>query len=326
MPTTDVRLTFGDVADRYVAARGDRAHYYLDGLRQIEVPAAKGTSVKLEAKPIDDVTTADIKYAVGVWRRRPRTLAGAKRGAVAERHLLQTGRHLFNWAMAEGYATRSPFYSAQGVPIIHIKTSKGRTRRLEDGEEKRLLAAADAYIADFFTAMLETGCRPGELRTLQWSEVRGEHIVILADKAKDREERKIPIMPALRTILDRRRKGPDGLDLPLESYVFGNEVGDEVAKRRLCALWQATCERAKVKNLHLHDLRAEAGSQLLEAGATIHQVRDALGHSNTTMTSTYLRSRTNTLADAFKQRDAHRRRQAMRLAHVGQSGQRRKSS
>lgn len=58
--------------------------------------------------------------------------------------------------------------------------------------------------------MIETGCRPGELRTLQWSEVRDDHFVILPAKAKDREERKIPIMPALAKILDRRKLGPDG--------------------------------------------------------------------------------------------------------------------
>jgi len=74
-------------------------------------------------------------------------------------------------------------------------------------------------------------------------------------------------------------------------------------------------------NLHLHDLRGEAGSQLLEAGVPIHEVRDALGHSSTTMTSTYLRTRTNSLAKAYKQRDVHRARKAMRLARTGQSSE-----
>jgi integrase len=121
-------------------------------------------------------------------------------------------------------------------------------------------------------------------------------------------------MPALRKILDRRKLGPDGLDLSGESFVFGNETGDEMHRRHLCTLWTKTCERAKVKNLHLHDLRGEAGSQLLEAGVPIHEVRDALGHSSTTMTSTYLRTRSNSLAKAYRQRDVHRARKAMRLA------------
>jgi len=85
-----------------------------------------------------------------------------------------------------------------------------------------------------------------------------------------------------------------------------------VARRRLCTLWNDTLTRAKVTDPHLHDLRAEAASQLSEAGATIHQVRDALGHSSTTMTSAYLRTRVDSLTRAYRQRAAHRARQAMK--------------
>jgi site-specific recombinase XerD len=40
--------------------------------------------------------------------------------------------------------------------------------------------------------------------------------------------------------------------------------------------------------LHFHDLRREFGCQLLEAGASLHLVRDYLGHANITRTNTYL--------------------------------------
>jgi hypothetical protein len=60
-----------------------------------------------------------------------------------------------------------------------------------------------------------------------------------------------------------------------------------------------------VKNLHLHDLRAEAGSQLLESGVNLRDVRDAVGHSSTTMTSTYLRGRVDSLREAFERRRLH---------------------
>jgi len=42
--------------------------------------------------------------------------------------------------------------------------------------------------------------------------------------------------------------------------------------------------------LHFHDLRREFGSRLLESGASHHDVRDFLGHSNITTTSRYLKS------------------------------------
>jgi hypothetical protein len=56
-----------------------------------------------------------------------------------------------------------------------------------------------------------------------------------------------------------------------------------------------------VTDLHLHDLRGEAGSQLLEAGVPMHEVRDA-----------YLRTRSWSLPQAYAQRTAHRARQGFK--------------
>ncbi len=120
------------------------------------------------------------------------------------------------------------------------------------------------------------------------SDVRGDHFVVLAEKAKDREAREITITPTLQKILDRRKVGPDGDEPSDSAYVFGNETGELVGRRRLCRLWLATCERAKVKNLHLHDLRREHATQLSEAGVPVDVIRDQRGHSNITMTNTYL--------------------------------------
>src|SRR5688500_11231698 len=79
----DTRMTFGDVADHYAASRPLHKPQYLDGLRAIEVAGANGAMIALASRPIDDVTTADIKHAVKVWEKRPRS------GPAAIRHLLQ---------------------------------------------------------------------------------------------------------------------------------------------------------------------------------------------------------------------------------------------
>jgi integrase len=293
MPATGpTALTVRDVAKAFVAVRGES--YYLTGLLDAPVAAANGTTVRLGDKPIDEVTTRDVKHARDLWQKRP------KAGPNGLRHFLQTARFFFNWAVKQEYATRTPFLSPQQIALISVPKTKGRSRRLEPGEEARLLEHADAYVADFLTTMLHTGCRPGELRTLQWSEVTPTRIVVLARKAKDREERRIPIRPEVRAILDRRKLGPDGNDLPSDAYVFGDDTGRLVSRERLCERWRTTCASAKVKNLHLHDLRGEFGSRLAEAGVPIHQVRDALGHSNITMTSAYLRARTDSLDEAYQ--------------------------
>ena len=72
-----------------------------------------------------------------------------------------------------------------------------------------------------------------------------------------------------------------------------------LSRERLRARWRSTCGAAKVEGLHLHDLRAEFGSRMLEADVPLHLVRDSLGHANVSMTSTYLRSRTDSLDAAY---------------------------
>lgn len=66
VPKVETRRTFGDVADHYTAAFPNRSHPYVKGLRPITVPGSGGVVVKLESKPIDEVTTADIKHADAV--------------------------------------------------------------------------------------------------------------------------------------------------------------------------------------------------------------------------------------------------------------------
>jgi len=124
------------------------------------------------------------------------------------------------------------------VVMIDVPTSRQRDRRFDDGEETRLLAAADPWTKDLIVAALETGCRGGELRSLPWRDVQGDAIVLTAGKTKTKRKRLIPISPTLRKMLDRRKVGPDGVELLPDAHVFGNAVGEPVS-RRLANRWWA---------------------------------------------------------------------------------------
>ena len=108
-------------------------------------------------------------------------------------------------------------------------------------------------------------------------------------------------------MLDMRRTDPAGEDLPPDTFVFGNAIGQRV--RDVGRAWETAvllangialavtktgnltpeCRAAyKRINLHLHDLRREAGSRWLDAGIPLHQVQAWLGHTNISQTSTYL--------------------------------------
>ncbi len=283
-------------------------------LRNIEVPAAHGASVKLETKPMVDITGADIEHAVSAWQAQAK---GGKRGGLdAKRQLLTTARRLFNCAIRRKIASSTPF-KEHGVAMIDVPTSRQRDRRLVGDEETRLLATADPYTKDLMVAALETGCRGGELRSLQWLDVQDDFIVLQAEKTKTKRKRLIPISSTMRKLLDRRRKGPDGKDLAPTVHVFGNAVGEPVSKRMANRWWSIAVKAAKIDDPNFHDLRHEFGSQLLEAGGELHgelhEVQATLGHTNITMTSTYFDATTRGVKQAFKKLEAKRRRQSMRV-------------
>ena len=68
--------------------------------------------------------------------------------------------------------------------------------------------------------------------------------------------------------------------------MFGNEVGEQV--KCFKTAWANACSRAKITDLHFHDLRRECGSRWHEAEIPLVQIQAWLGHTNIVQTSTYL--------------------------------------
>ena len=315
----DKRLTFGDVCDRCLKRhvriptrrpRGRREMEILIAtLRRAEIPGANGAIIRLETKAIDAVTRADVE-AVRDWRRQQQAASkskpGAKGGEVGTNRLLSRLRHIFSWAIAEGHIIETPFKRGP-VSVVKLETSVegARTRRLEptaalpdgtvrDGEEARLFKHAGSHLRALIIAALSTGCRLGELLSLQWSQIRRDEqgqarwLVLPAAKTKTAEGRVLPISSNLRAVLELRRHAPDGREHGPSVYVFGNEVGEQVKSIRTA--WELTCERAEIRDLHFHDLRREFASRLLESRADLHDVQMFLGHAAITTTSRYLQS------------------------------------
>jgi integrase len=156
----------------------------------------------------------------------------------------------------------------------------------------------------FIVAMFATGCRPGELLSLQWSQIRRDDtgrclwMDLPVERTKTYQQRLLPIGQRLRSVLEMRETDPKGNPWPSSAYVFGNEVGEPV--KSVKTAWKATCRRAGITDLHLNDLRHEFGCRLLESGSRLHDVRDFLGHANIATTSRYLQSSSYRLADALR--------------------------
>ena len=160
-----------------------------------------------------------------------------------------------------------------------------RARRLQAGEEDRLIAAAAPHLCALIVAALSTGWRLGELLDLQWSDVHVDErecyrwSVLHGTKTKPRETRVVPIGQRLGAVLEMLRYDPAGQKLGPLTYVFGTEVGDRIGSVKTA--WRSACERAEIVGLHFHDVRREFACRLLESRAELHDVRDFLGHATT---------------------------------------------
>ena len=209
------------------------------------------------------------------------------RPLVAGNRDLNLLRAAFNWAVLGGLLPRSPFRVGD-VPAVRLAREEARSRRLQGSEPERLQAGAGS-LADVITAALETGCRKGELLSLQWHQVRFSpraEIYLPAGKTKAKKDRRIPISSVLLDVLTRRRLDPAGETLPPDAYVFGDEIGRR--RHSIKTAWRLTLKRAKIEDLHFHDLRREAGSRWMDAGIPLATIQRWLGHANISQTSTYL--------------------------------------
>lgn len=276
--------TLRELSDRWTDSHGKKlASRKLDvyRFRTINGFVLPGpTGEVLGAKPADSVTLLDVE-SFRDWRKDKGL------SAVAVNHDLRLLRKMYNWAIRKGLVTRTPF-KIGSEPAIQLEREIPRNKRLSEDEEQRLLSVAEPLLRDVVVAILETACRPGELRSLQWRDVSLERreLVVRATKSKTRTERLVPLSVRLLGVLEMRRHGPDGRVVDPDAYVFGNAIGEQVKTFR--PAWERARIAAKLGDLHLADLRHEAASRFDEAGVPINFVSKILGHTDLSTTSRYL--------------------------------------
>ena len=239
------------------------------------------TSADVQSRPFGSWLVEDIsREALESFQRQRPVVAGNRNLAYL--------RAMFNWAVTDGLLSASPF-KVGSVSVVRLSREMARVRRLQGDEEARLLAACRPYLRDLVLAALETGCRQGELLSLQWHQVRFSPRIELffpAQKTKAKKDRRVPVSTALRGVLEARRHDPEGHPFPADAFVFGDEIGRP--RRSIKTAWQATLKRATIVGLRFHDLRREAGSRWMDAGVPLATIQRWLGHANISQTSTYL--------------------------------------
>lgn len=188
-------------------------------------------------------------------------------------------------------------------PIALIKRpseNRARDRRLENDEEERLLAelspttrkdngryeeggSRNPWIKPLMQLALETAMRRGELLSLTWDNVDWSRSGVRLPITKNGDARNVPLSTVAVAILHSLPRSIDGRIFP-------------ITEAALKKAFTRACERAKIENLHFHDLRHEATSRLAEKLSNVMELAAVTGHKDLKMLKRYYHPRVEELA------------------------------
>jgi len=215
-------------------------------------------------------------------------------------------RVMMKKAEKKRFINESPF---REVDFLEEIEQRRRPHILTFEEEDRVLAAAVRHIRALAVLILETGMRSRrEALSLLWSDVDLGHDLIRVRESKTRAgERSIPISGRCRAELLRWRNllGPD-----FSAYVFPNMRDPSKPLKDLRRSWAKALKDAGLQYFWLYDLRHTLGSRLTQAGVSPVFVAQIIGHSSTSILSTYARA-----IDEYR-RDAIHKLEDLRDSHV----------
>jgi len=159
----------------------------------------------------------------------------------------------------------------------------GRIRFLSDNERTVLLKTCKASQWDklYLITLLAitTGARRGELLSLRWRDIEIKQRRASIYDTKNGKNRVLPLTNEVINELKRFQ----GIGNVL---LFPSIVNAEFAYD-FRTPWEKAIESAKLDDFHFHDLRHTCASYLAQNGATLVQIAEVLGHSNTVVTSRY---------------------------------------
>ena len=143
------------------------------------------------------------------------------------------------------------------VKMISLpKVDNARTRRLEKGEEEKLLQGTNDKLTRAIVLALETGMRRGEILNIKRSHIDFQKSILCIPSTKTDVPRTIPLSSAALASLTGQMRASQrvcGGVIPLvEPTVF------DYKPRGLSGEFLKLCRRKGIHDLHFHDLRHEA--------------------------------------------------------------------
>jgi integrase len=274
------RKTFRDLdkffRDKYVHPAKFVGGQKVSGFRQKLVAVEHYMDAALDYfgdQPIDEISFSDLQLYKESLESKPVKRKGedTRRSVSDVNHFLKRLRRIFNVAVEQDWLEKNPFN--RGSKLIQVSLEVERTKILTQDEEKRLLEACTGkgkHLRPIIIFAIETALRRGELQKLQWFDVdlNRRQLRVSSENSKTLKSRLVPLSARAIEILNEVKKSSP----PGQSALVFN-TGD--FKRSFAT----ACDKAKIDDLHFHDLRHTAITRWLEKGISPALAMKASGHS-----------------------------------------------
>jgi integrase len=206
--------------------------------------------------------------------------------SVAYEHTeVSTLKRVLNWGVEQSALARSP--------LAGMKLSKGarRERIISLEEHRKLVSHAQGPIRALLWFAWLTGCRPSELRHLQWGQITkdcSQAILVEHKNARSTGKHRVVFFPpTARAILARHRKAT--------GFVFLNSRGQPWTKDTLVGWMRKLRQRSGLEGT-AYAYRHSYATRALEQGVAVADLAEILG------TSVEVISRNYSHLDKSKQR------------------------
>lgn len=165
-------------------------------------------------------------------------------------------------------------------PVTMIKkpsSSQGRDRLLDSDELSRLLDELEkinCWLKPLAEFALETAMRRGELMSLLWVNINFEKCVAFLPLTKNGDSRYVPLSSKAIKILKALPRDIEGRVFPLN-------------KQTVSILFLRAARRAKLSDIHFHDLRHMAITRLAFKFSNPMEIATISGHKSLSMLKRY---------------------------------------
>lgn len=196
-----------------------------------------------------------------------------------------------------------PAIKSNPVKEIHnIKEDNKIERYLSEEQAKALIEAVrqseNEILQYIILFLIYTGARKHEVLNAQWRDIDWARCAWRIPKTKSGKVRHIPLSTSAMQVLQylRKRSEKDSLN---DQPIFANPNSGK-AFVSFYYSWNNARIRAGLPEFRVHDLRHSFASYLVNAGRSLYEVQELLGHADIKTTSRYAHLSRERLAAAVE--------------------------